>query len=83
MRVNWREWLRPELQRYGSGAPVETTADAMVMMVQPLFGLAVIIMCIITIDPLGFSGIGLVGSCLLIVNSLIMLSCTVPDRLGR
>lgn len=81
MQLNWREWVRPEAPRYGSGVPAETTVDGMVTAVQPLFGLAVVIMCVITLDPLGFTGTGLLGSLLLIVNSLIMLSRNVPDRL--
>lgn len=81
MQLNWREWLRPEARHYDSGVPVETTVDGMVTAVQPLFGLAIIIMCVITVDPLGVTGAGLFGSLLLIVNSLIMLSRNVPDRL--
>lgn len=69
--------LQPE--RLGSGIPVLPEADAMVVAVQPLVGLAMIILSAVTVEPLGWSGRGLYGSCLLIVNGALTLTRTVPD----
>ncbi len=80
MQAKWREWLRPEPQRYASGVPMNMAADAMVTAIQPSFGIAVIIMSVITVDPIGVTGHGLWGSGLLTICAVCMLSRTVPDR---
>lgn len=78
--MSWRAGSAPDVDRFDSGVPAGTAADAMVTAVQPLFSLAMIILSIVTVEPLGWSGSGLWGSCLLIVNGLMALSRTVPDR---
>lgn len=56
-----------------------SSADAMVTAIQPLIGLALIILSTITVDPLGRSGRGLLGVVLLAMCSAFMLSRAVPD----
>lgn len=77
VQVKWREWLRPGAQRYASGVPMNTAADAMVTAIQPLFGIAVIMMSVITVDPLGLTGRGAAGE--LPAHRLFGVH-VVPDR---
>jgi signal transduction histidine kinase len=72
---------RLQAQQRESGIPVLPEADAMVVAVQPLLGLAMIILSVVTVDPLGWSGRGLFGSCLLIANGALTLTRTLPDTL--
>jgi signal transduction histidine kinase len=76
----WWQRLVPERPRHESGIPVDTDADALVFAVQPLFIVAVVILCVITMEPLGLHGWGLVGLVALVVNPPLMLTRSLPDR---
>lgn len=80
MRADWKRRL-PTVQRFNSGIPVATGADAIVVALQPPFVLAMLIFSVMTVDPLGWSGRGLYGTSLLAVNAVLALTRTVPDRL--
>jgi signal transduction histidine kinase len=73
----WRRLVRRE--HYESGIPVETEWDATLTAVNPLICLAFVILCLVTVDPLGWTGWGLVGLVLIVVNAVLMLTRTMPD----
>lgn len=64
-----------------SAVPGSALADDLVTAVQPLLTAAILLMCLVTVDPLGLTGRGLYGSLLLLVNAAVALTRTVPDRL--
>lgn len=76
-----RSRLRPEPDRYSTGVPVTTGADFTVAARQPVIGLALILLAAMSVDPLGLSGRGLLGTVLLAVCSVFTLSRTVSDRI--
>jgi signal transduction histidine kinase len=75
----WRRVVQRE--RHDSGIPVDTDWDAALTAVYPLITLALVILCLVTVHPLGWSGWGLVGVVLIAVNGLLMVTRTLPDAL--
>jgi signal transduction histidine kinase len=66
-------------ERYDSGIPVDTDWDAMLTAIHPLITLALVILSLVTVHPLGWSGWGLVGLVLIVANGLLMVTRTLPD----
>lgn len=66
-------------RRERSGVPTSARADDLVTAAQPLFTLAIVVMCVVTVHPLGLSGRGLYALALLVLNAVVALTRTLPD----